>query len=121
MAYQSTTPTVANSTVNQAPQAFINSSDGTQLGFFALSNHIAEDQFMRVIVALNDPEKQIRLVVKEGKNKNGKSYGIVYNPNNVVLGILSGFTATTLLAIGTGSAVFSDARPVTDVTNILDF
>ena len=118
MAYQETVPTVTNSTVKQA---FINSDSGDQLGFFSLNNHINESQFQRVLVALNDSEKQQKLKITEGKNKNGKAFAIVRTPKDVVLGILSGYTASTLIAIEYGTAVFSDATPIDDVTEVLDF
>ena len=119
MAYEATAPATANNSV--AKQAFINSEAGDQLGFFSLSNHINPNQFQRVLVALNDPDKQIKLRVTEGKNKNGKAFAVVKNPSDVVLGILSGYSASTLLAIGVGTAVFSDATPIDDVTDILNF
>jgi hypothetical protein len=119
MAYENQAPATANNSV--AKQAFINSEAGDQLGFFSLSNHINESQFQRVLVALNDPDKQLKLKVVEGKNKNGKAFAVVRNPSDVVLGILSGYSATTLLAIGTGNARFSDATPIEDVTDILNF
>jgi hypothetical protein len=119
MAYENQTPTVANT--NTAKQAFINSESGDQLGFFSLSNHINPSQFQRVLVALNDPDKQVKLSVTESKNKNGKAFAVIRNPSDVVLGILSGYSATTLLAIGTGNARFSDATPIDDVTDILNF
>lgn len=118
MAYQETVSAVTNST---AKQAFINSEAGDQLGFFSLSNHINESQFQRVLVALNDPDKQVKIKVTEGKNKNGKAFAVVRNPSDVVLGILSGYSASTLLAINAGTAVFSDATPIEDVTDILNF
>ena len=118
MAYQETVPAVTNST---AKQAFINSEAGDQLGFFSLSNHINENQFQRVLVALNDPDKQVKVKVTEGKNKNGKAFAVIRNPSDVVLGILSGYSASTLLAIHAGTAVFSDATPIEDVTDILNF
>ena len=121
MAYQETVPAVTNTTANAAPQAFINANDGSQLGFFSMSNHINPSQFQRLLVALNDADKQVQLVVSEGKNKNGKSFAVVRNPSNIVLGILSGYSATTLLAIGTGVAVFTDATPVDDITDIINF
>lgn len=114
-------PVVANTTTNTAPQAFINAQDGSQLGFFSMSNHINPNQFQRLLVALNDSDKQIKLVITEGKNKNGKAFGVVRNPAKVVLGILSGYSATTLLAIGTGTALFTDATPVDDITDIINF
>jgi len=119
MAYTEQAPSVANT--NTAKQAFINSEAGDQLGFFSLSNHINENQFQRVLVALNDPEKQRKLRVVEGKNKNGKAYATVRNPSDVVLGILSGYSASTILAIGVGTAIFHDATPIEDVTDILNF
>jgi hypothetical protein len=121
--YEETTKAtvVANTTTNTAPQAFINAQDGSQLGFFSMSNHINPNQFQRLLVALNDSDKQIKLVITEGKNKNGKAFGVVRNPAKVVLGILSGYSATTLLAIGTGTALFTDATPVDDITDIINF
>jgi hypothetical protein len=119
MAYQEQAPATANNSV--AKQAFINSEAGDQLGFFSLSNHINPSQFQRVLVALNDPEKQVKLNVVEGKNKNGKAFATVRNPSDVVLGILSGYSASTILAIGVGTAIFTDATPIEDVTDILNF
>ena len=121
MAYESTAPVVANSTTNAAPQAFINANDGSQLGFFSMSNHINPNQFQRLLVALNDADKQTKLVVSEGKNKNGKSFAVVRNPSNIVLGILSGYSASTLLAIQCGTAQFTDATPIDDITDIINF
>lgn len=119
MAYQETAPATANNSV--AKQAFINSDAGEQLGFFSLSTHINPTQFQRVLVGLNDPAKQVKLVVVEGRNKNGKAYAVVRTPKDVVLGILSGYSATTMLAMHAGTAVFSDATPIDDVTDILNF
>ena len=119
MAYQEIAPATANNSV--AKQAFINSEAGDQLGFFSLSNHINPSQFQRVLVALNDPDKQVKLSVTEGKNKNGKNFAVVKNPSDVVLGILSGYSASTMLAMHAGTAVFSDATPIDDVTDILNF
>lgn len=121
MAYESTAPVVANSTTSTAPQAFINAQDGSQLGFFSMSNHINPNQFQRLLVALNDADKQTKLNVSEGKNKNGKSFAVVRNPSNIVLGILSGYSASTLLAIQYGTAHFTDATPVDDITDIINF
>ena len=121
MAYESTATVVANSTTNAAPQAFINAQDGSQLGFFSMSNHINPNQFQRLLVALNDADKQTKLVVSEGKNKNGKSFAVVRNPSNIVLGILSGYSASTLLAIQCGTAHFTDATPVDDITDLINF
>ena len=119
MAYKEQAPAVANQ--NTAPQAFINSNAGEQLGFFSLSNHINPDQFQRVLVALNDTHKQIKLNISEGKNKNNKPYAVVRTPSDVVLGILSGYSVDTMLAIECGTAIFTDATPVADVTDILNF
>ena len=119
MAYQQITQPVANQ--NTAKQAFMNSENGEPLGFFSLSNHIAANQFQRVLVALNDPHKQVKIIIKEGKNKNGKAYAVVRTPNDDVLGILSGYSTDTLLAIEIGTVVFTDATPIEDVTNILNF
>ena len=121
MAYQEQAPVVANTTTNTAKQAFINSDSGDQLGFFSLSTHINPNQFQRVLVGLNDPTKQVQLAVVEGRNKNGKAYAVVRTPNDVVLGILSGYSVTTMLAIHAGTAIFHDATPVDDVTDILNF
>lgn len=121
MAYEEQAPVVANSTTNTASQAFINASDGSQLGFFSMSNHINPNQFQRLLVALNDTDKQTKLNVSEGRNKNGKAFAVVRNPSNVVLGILSGYSASTLLAIQCGTAIFTDATPIDDVTDILNF
>lgn len=112
---------VANTTTITAPQAFINASDGSQLGFFSMSNHINPNQFQRLLVALNDADKQTKLVVSEGRNKNGKSFAVVRNPSNIVLGILSGYSASTLLAIQCGTAHFTDATPLDDITDIINF
>lgn len=119
MAYQETVPAVTNSTAKQV-QAFINAGDD-QLGFFTLSNHIEEHQFLEVLKNFNNPEIQMKLVVVEGKNKNGKNSAQIRNPKGQLFGFLSGYSATTLLAIGTGVAVFSDARPVSDVKSMFDF
>ena len=110
---------VANSTAKQV-QAFINSGD-EQLGFFTLSNHIEEHQFLEVLKNFNNPVIQMKLVIVEGKNKNGKNSAQVRNPKGQLFGFLSGYSATTLLAIGTGVAIFSDARPVSDVKSMFDF
>ena len=112
---------VANSTTSTAPQAFINATDGSQLGFFSMSTHINPNQFQRLVVALNDSDKQTKLKVSEGRNKNGKAFAVVRNPSDVVLGILSGYSASTLLAIQCGTAIFTDATPINDVTDILNF
>ena len=119
MGNYTTASTVANQ--NTVKQAFMNSDNGEPLGFFALSNHIAESQFQRVLVALNDPHKQVKLIVKEGKNKNGKAYATVRTPNGDVLGLLSGYSTDTLLTLEIGSVIFTDATPIADVTEILNF
>jgi hypothetical protein len=119
MSYQETVPAVTNSTAKQV-QAFINAGDD-QLGFFTLSNHIEEHQFLEVLKNFNNPEIQMKLVVVEGKNKNGKNSAQIRNPKGQLFGFLSGYSATTLLAIDTGVAVFSDARPVSDVKSMFDF
>ena len=54
-------------------------------------------------------------------SKNGKNSAQIRNPKGQLFGFLSGYSATTLLAIGTGVAVFSDARPVSDVKSMFDF
>ena len=38
-----------------------------------------------------------------------------------IIGILSGYSADTMLAIECGTAIFTDATPVADVTDILNF
>jgi hypothetical protein len=119
MAYKNQAPTVANP--NTAKQAFINSEAGDQLGFFTLSNHINESQFQRVLEGMNNPAKQVQLVAVEGRNKNGKAFATIKTPNAIVLGILSGYSASTLLAINAGTAVFSDATPIDDVTEVFNF
>lgn len=121
MAYEELAPVVATQTTQQAPQAYINGIDGSQLGYFGLSNHINPKEFTKVIAALNDSEKQCKLLISEGKNKNGKPFAVVRTPANVVLGILSGYSSTTLLAIQCGTAIFNDATPIDDVTSILNF
>jgi len=120
MAYESTAPATANTNTAKPVQAFINSGD-EQLGFFTLSNHIEEHQFLEVLKNFNKPAIQTKLVVTEGKNKNGKNSAQIRNPQGQLFGFLSGYSATTLLAIGTGVAVFSDARPVSNVTSMFDF
>ena len=119
MSNYTTASTVANQ--NTAKQAFMNNENGEPFGFFTLSNHIAESQFQRVLVALNDPDKQVKLIVTENLNKNKKAYAVVRTPNGDILGILSGYSNETLLALEVGSVIFTDATPIEDVTKILNF
>lgn len=106
--------------VNQ-PQAYIQSETNSRLGFFRLSPRIVSSEWDKVLSTVSNPIKQVKLVLHEERNKNGKLLCSVTTPSGHILGYLSGYSQETLDTFQLGNAQVINAEPCSDISDWLEF